>query len=63
MNILSSTLRTIGKVSYHGHKAIKSTKNIPSVKQAYKSATATVATGYAEAMIKDVQPKQLELDI
>lgn len=70
MNIITSTLRTIGKATYHGQQAVKSTKKvvttIPSFKQGIKRITSDISSGYSIAMIKDPKSqwrKELASDI
>ena len=49
--------KTIGKYSYHIHKAIKTVK-VPNVKKAVSSTKEQVVAGYTEAMVQDT-PKQM----
>tara|TARA_R100000734_G_C3214810_1_gene28564 strand:- start:164 stop:358 length:195 start_codon:yes stop_codon:yes gene_type:complete len=52
--------KTIGKYSYHIHKAIKTVK-VPNVKKAVSSTKEQVVAGYTEAMAQDTMDMKKQM--
>ncbi len=66
MKLIDNTFKLVGTIGYYGHKTIKSTKNIPSIKDSFQSMGDKISTGYTMAMIKDKRSdfnKDLRKDI
>ncbi len=66
MKLIDNTFKLVGTIGYYGHKTIKSTKNIPSIKDSFQSMGDKISTGYTIAMIKDKKSgfsKDLRKDI
>ena len=46
MKLIDNTFKLVGTIGYYGHKTIKSTKNIPSIKDSFQSMGDKISTGY-----------------